>query len=414
MYLDILRKSALPIVLRGFGVIAAFLLNIVIANTLGADEVGLFYQVISVVLIFSAFSRLGIDVYVLREFSYRSKSYSCNKKSVYKKSVVLIFVASLILFIVLYMSSSLLAKSWFHDDRLIKLFVISSLIIPFYSFLMFYSELMKAIERAALSIFFQFVSLSVILLVFVYFFPQEISVDDLLFFYLLAVVISLLIVYPIWNRGSVIVYETINKTSISYIDILNNSKHFFLIYILTIVINNIDSVILGNLISSQEVGVYMIAFKIAVTLSIVQVGFNSYLSPKFVQETGERLNRLFYFSTTLMAILGLLLSFAVVGYSREILLLFGAEFTVADNLLIYLVLIQFVHLATGSAGLMMMLRGYEKYVVNIIFVSLLMKVGLGYLLVESYGVIGIAYAGLLVSIFQNIYFFYFVRKKILE
>ena len=182
---------------------------------------------------------------------------------------------------------------------------------------------------------------------------------------------------------------------------------------LTVLINNIDPVILGNLISSHEVGIFMIAFKISVTLSVIQVGFNSYLSPKFVQFHGEKLRHLFYISTVLMAVSGLFLSLFVAFFSEEILLLFGREFVVANDLLLCLILVQFVHLATGSAGLMMMLNGHEKIVGNIIFFSLILKVFFSYILVDIFGVIGIAYASLISSIMQNFYFLYFVKNKVL-
>jgi O-antigen/teichoic acid export membrane protein len=79
-------------------------------------------------------------------------------------------------------------------------------------------------------------------------------------------------------------------------------------------------------------------------------------------------------------------------FPAKVLALFGAKFAGGAPVLAILAIGQFVNVATGSVGWILIMCGYERLMRNIIIVCATATVALNFLLIPLYGVVGAALA----------------------
>ena len=109
----------------------------------------------------------------------------------------------------------------------------------------------------------------------------------------------------------------------------------------------------------------------------------------------------FYSTLPILIILFLLPEF--------LLSFFGAEFTIAKNTLLILLVGQVGNAMSGSVGYILQMTGNEKLFQNILTLALLLNIVLNFLLIPKYGIIGVAIAssmyvfGILTSVYIYIY-----------
>jgi O-antigen/teichoic acid export membrane protein len=83
----------------------------------------------------------------------------------------------------------------------------------------------------------------------------------------------------------------------------------------------------------------------------------------------------------------------IIVFSEEILSIFGPEYMVAKWTLIILAVGQFVNAMTGSCGNILSMTKYQKFeMINGVFIASA-NIGLNFLLIPKYGIIGSAIAG---------------------
>jgi len=77
-------------------------------------------------------------------------------------------------------------------------------------------------------------------------------------------------------------------------------------------------------------------------------------------------------------------------WPKLILKLFGPEFIFADKALTVLALGQFVNVATGSVGYLLMMSGHEKLMRNNIIFAAVLNVAFNIILIPRFGIVGAA------------------------
>lgn len=157
-----------------------------------------------------------------------------------------------------------------------------------------------------------------------------------------------------------------------------------------------DILMLGVFESADTIGTYQVAFQTTLMLTIL-LQSASWIYPAVAADFYHnskitRLGRLHTALTkwiTYVTVLGCLF---VITYSEEILQVFGSEFLVAEETLIILAVGQTVSTATGPVSYLLSMTEYEKLeLLNTSIVSLL-NVGLNYVLIQRWGIVGAAVA----------------------
>ncbi|MDA2913814.1 polysaccharide biosynthesis C-terminal domain-containing protein [Acidobacteriia bacterium AH_259_A11_L15] len=178
--------------------------------------------------------------------------------------------------------------------------------------------------------------------------------------------------------------------------LLRTSLPMFSIAVMSLVIGWADIFLLGVWEPSQQVGIYGAAVRLSVLISFVLIAVNTALGPKFAalyarNERAEmgRLARRMAIGMALFALPLLLLFLAAPGW---VLGWFGPEFRAGAVALMILAVGQYVSVATGSVGSLLLMSGHEKDYRTVMVVAAGSNLLLNLLLIPRYGMEGAAVA----------------------
>lgn len=178
--------------------------------------------------------------------------------------------------------------------------------------------------------------------------------------------------------------------------LLQSSVPLWWVATLQLIIDASSTVVLGAWASPADVGIFVVANRAAALTSFVLMGVNSISAPKFAAlfEQGDlvTLDRIARNSTKLMALAAAPCLLACLLFPARIMGLFGPQFAAGAPVLVVLALGQYINVATGSVGFLLMMCGYETAYRNNFVACTVLSLLLNALLVPRYGVLGAAAA----------------------
>lgn len=181
-----------------------------------------------------------------------------------------------------------------------------------------------------------------------------------------------------------------------------------------IIMANFDVIILGGFTSSDEVGLYAVAARIALLTSFFLQISNAAISPKFAAlfQSGkiDEMEKMAQQVTKGLGFIGFVPFIISVIAGKYILSIWGGEFTEAYFILIILSFGQFINIGTGSVGTLLAMTGHEKILFSISLTFLLISIGLSFLLTHYYKSLGLAIAVSFTIIAINIVRMLMVKK----
>jgi len=129
---NLLSGASVALFLKIFGTCLTFLFTLLLSRFYGAEETGLFFICLAFVEVLSMISKLGLaqsSIAFIGRYSDRDDWTSVN--GVFRKSLLYASSAGILLGIMLFMLSPILASRVFFDERLINLFrIIAFAIMP--------------------------------------------------------------------------------------------------------------------------------------------------------------------------------------------------------------------------------------------------------------------------------------------
>lgn len=163
-----------------------------------------------------------------------------------------------------------------------------------------------------------------------------------------------------------------------------------------LVMSMTDTTLLGVWADSESVGIYGVAKRTALLTSFMLVAVNTIVAPKFAElyAQGDRraLSALARNVAKLMTLAATPILLAFVIVPNWVLGIFGSDFVAGAPVLTILALGQFVNVATGSVGYLLMMTGHEKLMRNNTVASAALNVALNAILIPKYSIIGAAVA----------------------
>ena len=244
-------------------------------------------------------------------------------------------------------------------------------------------------------------------------------IEQLINFYIISNWVVMLISFRIVNL-KLHIYEgleekKINNERVYYWPLVKTSYSLYIIGIFNAIME-IDTILIGYFYDLEQVAVYSVAKKIAMSISLLLVAVNSILGPKlsvFLKEKRkDELILLLKNTFFLLISYAVLVLGCVISFDKEILLFFGTEFSANTEVLQILLIGQFVNIITGPVGYILIMNGNEKLICNII-------VAINVLCLISYGVFtpiyGIIYTSWITTfrvIVQNCIFLFYAIKVI--
>ncbi|MBI5870716.1 MAG: flippase [Actinobacteria bacterium] len=171
--------------------------------------------------------------------------------------------------------------------------------------------------------------------------------------------------------------------------------------VLGMVLTWIDLLLLGYLGTPTEVGFYGAALRVGVISAAILIAFSTVFAPViadlFNRHLTHDLQALFKTLNRWIFICSLPLIISQILFADSIMNLFGAEFSAGSEVLILLAVGQLFHATAGLSGSMLLMSGHSKLELINIMVTLAVNVGLCYLLIPSFGILGAGMANILAA-----------------
>ncbi len=157
-----------------------------------------------------------------------------------------------------------------------------------------------------------------------------------------------------------------------------------------------DLFVVTRYVSDSQVGVYSAALRagqiLVLFLTSVSLMFSPFVADLHNRGESERLDRLFK-TLTRWTIAATIPAFLILVIApREVLNVFGPEFSGGQTALLILLAGQFINVATGSVGFVLIMVGRTGWDLVVYGLSLALNLGLAFLLCDRYGIAGAATA----------------------
>jgi len=381
------------------------LVGVWIARYLGPEQFGLLSYALAFVALFSAVANLGLNAIVVRDLVQDSASTDTTMGTSFLLSVF----GGLFAFCL-----SLLAISYARpDDELAKFIVVLlSLLMVFKATdvvrYWFESQVQsKYVVWMENGLFLVFAAIKIVLIVAE---APLLAFIWALFAEGLLVSTGLMIVYAL-QGGEIRAW----RAQISRVkNLIKDSWPLILSGLAIMVYMRIDQIMLGQMLDDESVGIYSAAVKISevwyfIPMTIVASVFPSIIEAKKQGEARyyQRLQKL----SGLMLLLALAGAIPMTFLSAWITdLLFGNAYQLAGSVLaihIWSGLFVFLGLASGE---WFIIEGLQKYYFYRTILGAFVNIGLNFIMIPKFGIIGAAWATVVAQLCSNILFNIFNRK----
>lgn len=413
---EVARGTAIAFVLKVIGAGLSFGYNVAVARLLGAEGAGLYFLALSVTAIGSVIGRVGLDNVLLRNVAAYAAHEEWDKaKGVYALATRMAIAASAAVTIIVFLAATWMASELFNKPALAEPLRWMSLSILPFAMLNLQAESLKGLKRIRDAMLVQGVGLPLVSLLLIYPLTQLDSVLGVFWAYSIGATMVALLGMFAWSRA--IAVQTTSSTSIPVKELWESAKPFFIVSLTGHAILPFAPVLLlGVWASSDEVGVYGAASRVAMLVSLMLATINNVIAPKFAElyargamdELGSTARR----SALLISLIASPVFLVLIFGGPWIMRMFGAEFEGGALVLAILVVGQAVNLMTGSVGYLLMMSGNADSMQRITSGTAIVLILACLSLIPLWGDIGAAIATALSMAGMNIASVWMVQRKL--
>ncbi len=405
----------------GFGInaLSALIIGILLTRILDAENVGAYFLVFSLIVIFSTFSQLGLNTTVVKTIggaTQKTKKTTLNR-TVIKMLWMVLSAGALImiffmsdfsaLFFIVFKPMSLISSSMhvvgivilltaarmfiaevfrgFHDIRRAALYqrILPNVLILFLLFLIFYANL-----QVDLNIVLDVLLLVNTVLAIAIFFPFKRKLDGL----------------P-------------GNDSLPAGQLLSSSMPIAMSQLLQLVFSQIPLWVLGVTALAEDVAEYGVAFRLAALVSLPLLVANNVIMPHVAKHYSvgniSGLNDLVQVAVAITSFIALLFMAVFCMFGKEFLgLLFGEEYMSAYMILLIIGFGQVANVFFGSPAVVLAMAGKEMYVLYSNFFALIVVSVVSVLAVPVYGATGAAIATAVGLAVVNLFLVYYSYRMV--
>lgn len=410
---EMLQGSGVGLLVKVLSAGCAFLMNIVVARTLGATESGLFFLGLTIVSLVAAVGQFGLNNTLVRFLAgyYQSGDIPL-LHGVYRKAMLWSGLLSLLLFFLILLGNRFLVNNFFDQPGFGDVLWVMCFAVPFVSLYNLHAQALQGLKKVVKAMTTLNLVVPVMLLVSVFFLPVN-SAVDVAWLYLVASALALLAGWVWWLQSAPSATE---KTNCPNKLLLNSCIPLWGVMMLAQLINWSSQLLLGATGSPEDVALFSVAQRTASLTSFVLIAVNSIAAPKFAamysQGDMEGLKKIALWSVRLMLLAAIpVLAFMLI-IPEWLMGLFGPEFRIGATALIILALGQFINVATGSVGYLLSMTGHERELRFNVLISTILGIALGAWLIPIYSVTGGAAATAIAVASQNLLGVLQVKRKL--
>lgn len=380
-----------------YNVTSRFLFNIVIARILGPPQAGIYYLALTIAYFVGALSVAGLDATVIRYLAlYRVDEDWAAFRGTLRFAVRSVAVLGITLSLCLMFAASWVANGVFHKPELTIPLRVVALYVPLYAVEAVLLAATQSFKQMKYKVYIEAMlnpTLRVVLAVTIYLLGGR--VNAVLGGYVFSLLVcTVLAVFAL--RRCVPVDLTAYRPVARRRELVKYWFPMFGVSLLSFGLLYGDTLTLGHFRASAEVGVYSVCVRLVIVQAFF-IGVVGQIFSPMVSELHHReeLGQLSDFSKvialwTVEFFTPIALVFLLAP--QEIMAVFGGGFRSGAPVLLILLAGQFANYITGPVGLIVSMAGWSRLQLANMFTSLAVQVGLAFLLIPGYGIIGAAIA----------------------
>jgi O-antigen/teichoic acid export membrane protein len=393
--LELLRGSVFGFGSRLAAAATVFIFNVVLARMLGADQMGLYFLGIATITVVAVFSRLGIDIAILRFSSaHIARKEWPDVAALYWHSNKRILLSSCVLAVLLYAGSPWLANAVFSKPQLAPVLANLAIALPFVALIPLQSRFLQSAKQVGAVLYTQNALIPTMLLAALLILPFDWDVETVTASYAVAALGALFICIALWIRCVPILGQ--NSTVYDFTALNRSSRALFPASIVNKVLQPWAAVLfLGFWGSAAEVGWFGTATRTAALIAFAIVPVNTILAPKMAVMANEGdlggLFRLARNATALIILIAIPIVCPILIAPNYVMSIFGEGFSGAGQLLVVLALGQIVNVLTGPVQSILVMTGNEDAHRTASLIGGCVTLALCIFLIPLYGAIGAAW-----------------------
>jgi O-antigen/teichoic acid export membrane protein len=412
---EILRGASSALAMKLLAAALGFAFNLLLSRTLGANGAGIFFLALMVATIAAVLARLGLDNALLRHLAASVAEVRWDDARAYLSlALCAAGLVSLVATTAVLLLAPVLAARLFSDAALLTPLQMMALAILPLALIQLLGQALRALKRIAASQFVLGVCVPLLTLALLVPLARSHGIAGAVLAQVLACFLTLALGIGLWRhyalRGPRSAWRSVAAT------LRTSSQPLFLAAMLQLIMAWAATFFLGLHANSEAVGVYNVALRAAVLIGFVLMAVNSISAPKFAALHQRRdhagLIAAAHAAATLAALAAAPIALVMLLAPGFVMSLFGPEFSAGSTALVILALGQYLNVATGSVGNLLMMCGLEKAMRNTTMLAVVVSLTLCVLLIPAWGATGAAIATAAGMVAQNLAAAYVVWKRL--
>lgn len=375
---------------RAIRLVAGIIIGAWVARYLGPSQYGLLSFSLTICAIFTAISALGLDTNVVRDLVQKPN----NHNAIMGTAFTLKLVMSIAVLLSVVIALNCFVKNG--QDRIVILFVSMGVVFHCFGVIDFYFQsIVRSKYVVATTIFTLTIGYAIKIVLILSGSPLEYFAFLILFE---SILLGIGYIY-FYRRNSMFSIISWEFDLVEAKTLLRDCWPILLSAIVFEVHARIDVIVVKNVLGNESVGQYVAAARLTNLLYFFPIILSASIFPKVVRakvESKEKFLKTIQYSYDFLVILAILIALLVTIFGSGIIhLLYGAEYKVAGEVLvIHIWSIVFVFLSISSTKFLILESKY-KVIFFRSLVGLVTNLVFSLLLIDSYGLSGVAMATLL-------------------
>lgn len=387
----------------GFGLVGRFSGRLVIvvngilaARFLGPEIFGIYSIGLVVLRIAEVAIPIGFDVGIVK---YCAGIYDQNSKFFrgilgYSFSIVFVFSSFLSAFV--YITAPWLAKDIFAKELLVYVFRFIAFCFPLAGIMILGTSAITITQDIRYAIAIQDVGQPLLatglLLVFL---SLGFGLSGVLLSHLVSYGIAAAVVLFFLRR----LFSILFNHDIALIPPIKEYYAFSFVSFSTVLLSTlmlwVDRLLLAFYVAAYDVGIYQSASQLAVIFAVILSGLSRIFVPVFAglknEDNFQELRNAYRIGTKWAIYLGLpILIFLLLNSEDVLRVLYGHEYAAGANILLILLIGQFINLLTGPVGPLLVIGGYQNLTFLVSGLALLINTSLSLIFIPRFGAAGAA------------------------
>lgn len=411
------KEALFAFFINCLSVAVMFILHIVLARVLGADQYGIYSYVMAWIYFLVMFGKMGWDMTLVRYVAnYQAREAWATMSGILKFSSLTV-IASSILFALLGCILASLNKTRFEPEMAFTLWI-GAFAIPFVAMTFLNASVLRAMRKIMLAqipdAFFRPLLLLALIFIASLLSIKLNSISAMILTLIAALATFGLSLY--WVRQQTPDYAKRASPLYEYEEWLSSCLSFCLIASATLLMNRIDILMIGIFRNTIDAGIYAVACRTAALITLGFGAFNFIIAPMLANlyARGEikELQRLLALATRGIVVLAVPIFAFMIVSGRFVLSLFGPEFSEGYHALVILSCGQLVSALAGPVDHLMTLTQPPRKTVKILLTCCVLNIIANAVLIPRLGLQGAAIATTTSTLAWNLLLSVAVRKQL--